>query len=243
MNYSHRELLAPLAERYVLGTMTRRARRRFGQLLDSDNTVAGMVMELEERLSPLAWSLSPVNPSQLVWARIARRMSLGRPSAAQPGKLIHWPALAAAMSAAFVAVSIGWWQSEMQEPEVVVETVVETVTEPLLPAVGVVAGDDGKALWVARVFPDINRLDVSVDNLPEQKDENDYELWILRDDGVPVSLGLLPQSGARSLTLSATAVDALGRGSTLAVSLEPVGGSPQDVPTGPVLFTTVLLAP
>ncbi len=68
-----------------------------------------------------------------------------------------------------------------------------------------------------------------------------YELWILRDDGVPVSLGLLPQTGDASLTLSAAAVDGLQRGRTLAVSLEPPGGSPEPAPTGPVLFTTAIV--
>ena len=78
---------------------------------------------------------------------------------------------------------------------------------------------------------------------PEQQPASDYELWVLRDDGVPVSLGLLPQSGERELSLSPGAIDALGRGELLAVSLEPLGGSPEDVPTGPVLYTAALLAP
>ncbi len=69
------------------------------------------------------------------------------------------------------------------------------------------------------------------------------ELWVLRDDGVPVSLGLLPQAGDRVHSLADTTVDALRRGSVLAVSLEPVGGSPEAAPTGPVLFTAALLAP
>ncbi|MEX0708146.1 MAG: anti-sigma factor [Woeseia sp.] len=65
----------------------------------------------------------------------------------------------------------------------------------------------------------------------------------LTDAGVPVSLGLLPQSGARTLSLDDAALNALATSSTLAVSLEPLGGSPQPVPTGPVLYTAALLAP
>lgn len=239
MNYLNPDMLQPLAERFVLGTMTRRGRRRFGRLMDNDNAVAATVFGLEEMLSPMAWSLEPVQPSELVWQRIAR---LTMPSSSVPATPSRrWPGLAAAMSVAFLAAAIGWWQSSIRPPEVVIDTRVETV--PLDPAVGVFADESGNALWVARIYDDLKRADVSVSNPPEEQANNDYELWILRDDGVPFSLGLLPQSGDRSLPLTDTALDALQRGSTLAVSLEPLGGSPEPVPTGPVLYTTALLHP
>ncbi|WP_165814408.1 anti-sigma factor [Pararhodobacter oceanensis] len=61
----------------------------------------------------------------------------------------------------------------------------------------------------------------------------DYELWAIGDDGVPRSLGLLRGPVTR--------VEAeLLAGVTLAVSLEPAGGAPGDLPTGPVLATAVL---
>ncbi|HAN29081.1 MAG TPA: anti-sigma factor, partial [Haliea salexigens] len=64
----------------------------------------------------------------------------------------------------------------------------------------------------------------------------------LTDAGVPVSLGLLPQSGSLTISLGSAERAALERSSTLAVSLEPPGGSPKAVPTGPVLYTAPLLA-
>ena len=239
MNYLNPEILKPLAERFVLGTMTRRARRRFGRLMDDDRTVAETVYGLEDMLSPMAWGLAPVAPSDLVWRRIARLMA---PDASAPAaSTSRWPLLAAAMSVAFLAATIGWWQATIRPPEVVIDTRVESV--PLEPAVGVFADDSGSALWVARIYDDLQRADITVTTPPDAQANNDYQLWILRDDGVPVSLGLLPQTGARSLALDDAAIDALQRGSTLAVSLEPLGGSPEPVPTGPVLYTTALLAP
>jgi anti-sigma-K factor RskA len=76
---------------------------------------------------------------------------------------------------------------------------------------------------------------------PEVHADKDYELWILDGSGVPASMGLLPQSGDGSLSLDSKAVAALQTGNTLAVSLEPLGGSPEAAPTGPVLFTAALL--
>lgn len=61
----------------------------------------------------------------------------------------------------------------------------------------------------------------------------DYQLWAIGADGVPRSLGLLRGPVTR------VAAD-LPAGITLAVSLEPEGGAPGPLPTGPVLATGVL---
>ena len=55
------------------------------------------------------------------------------------------------------------------------------------------------------------------------------ELWIIAPDAAPVSLGLL---GDAPLTVDYPDTPT---GWTLAVSLEPAGGSPTGAPTGPVL--------
>lgn len=254
MNYTNPELLPLLAERYVLGVMGRLARRRFSRLLDEDPRVADSVYAVESNLAPLAWDLPQEAPSALVWRRIVRQAGLGsrRPEPApvrspETDGAGRWRLIGMAASIAFVASSIGWWQASTRPPEVVVETVVETVTEevpvPLEPAVGIVTNEGGDAIWVARIYDTLERAEISVSKLPEPRDNNDYQLWLLKDDGVPVSLGLLPQSGTRTLSLDPFAMEALGQGSTLAVSLEPLGGSPELVPTGPVLYTAALLAP
>lgn len=55
-----------------------------------------------------------------------------------------------------------------------------------------------------------------------------HQLWLIAGDAAPVSLGLI---SATPLPLPA----ALQPGMILAVSLEPAGGSPTGLPTGPVL--------
>lgn len=62
---------------------------------------------------------------------------------------------------------------------------------------------------------------------------HDYELWAIGPDGVPHSLGLL-----RGETQQVAAQ--LDAGTTLAVSLEPLGGAPEGVATGPVLAAAPL---
>ena len=238
MNYKHPERLDALTRAFVLGTLSRRARRRFSALADSDDDIAAHVYRLEDELSPLAWSLAPVAPSALVWRRIAgltRRRPDGVPPA-HAGSASRWPAVAATLLLGLIGAGYGWWAA-VENPAV---RIVEVPTEP---AISIVADDNGDALWVARLYPDLGRARVVVATPPDAQSTNDYELWVLGNDGVPVSLGLLPQAGNAELTLSANAVAALDGAITLAVSLEPLGGSTGPIPSGPVLYTGDLLAP
>ena len=65
-----------------------------------------------------------------------------------------------------------------------------------------------------------------------------YELWVISSHfPTPRSLGIVGNDEFTQRALSANYdIDTL-RGATYAVSLEPAGGSPSGVPTGPVLFT------
>ncbi|MDP3525548.1 MAG: anti-sigma factor, partial [Hoeflea sp.] len=67
-------------------------------------------------------------------------------------------------------------------------------------------------------------------------DGKSLELWLVPGEGAPVSLGLVPGDGGR-LVLDPGLTDRLTAGALLAVSLEPLGGSPTGGPTGPVLLS------
>ena len=58
----------------------------------------------------------------------------------------------------------------------------------------------------------------------------ELELWALTAGGTPHSLGAIDPDGT-------TMVPTQPHGTRLVVSLEPKGGSPTGVPTGPELFT------
>jgi len=62
------------------------------------------------------------------------------------------------------------------------------------------------------------------------------EVWAIRGEEAPRSLGLLPRAGAR-LTVPAGARAAMAPDTVLAISIEPAGGSPTGLPTGPVVAT------
>ena len=245
MNYLREELLESLARRYVAGTMGYRARRRFREVVAEHQEAHDAVLAWEALLVPLALSLKPVQPSDLVWHRIAREIqtSENRP---RPIKRSD-PLVAAAMvllTVGLLFTGAGWWQETQKPPEKVVETVVEVVTRPVPDdAIVSVMGVPDQPLWVARIYPNAGKLQIAVNTPPEEQPGKDYELWTLKDDGTPVSLGLLPRSGAKTVELTDRRLAAIAESSMLAVSLEPLGGSPEDVPSGPVLYTAQLLPP
>lgn len=63
------------------------------------------------------------------------------------------------------------------------------------------------------------------------------QLWAIAGDGVPHSLGLLTTGAATTVRVTAENRARLAPGTTLAISIEPLGGSPKPVPTGPVVAT------
>ena len=61
------------------------------------------------------------------------------------------------------------------------------------------------------------------------------QLWMIGGDGVPRPMGLLAAQGTSRMTLAAEQRRQIAAGMTLAVSVEPIGGSPTGKPTGPVV--------
>ena len=230
-----------LAERYVIGVQRGAARRRFLKLAKARRDIRESIHRVEERLTPLAWRIEPIQPSELVWHRICREVGITPSRREQPRRTMAPWAAAAALATVAIISSLGWWHAATRPPEVVTETVVERIPEDV--AVAVINRADGTPLWLTRIAPVSAELLVRVVNDVERQPDKDYQLWALTDAGVPVSLGLLPQAGERVLALQPEALTALAGSSALAVSLEPSGGSPEPTPTGPVLYTAILLAP
>ena len=68
----------------------------------------------------------------------------------------------------------------------------------------------------------------------------DAELWWIGADGVPHAIGLLKRGGVSAVAVARADRTRIGSGATLAVSIEPIGGSPKPTPTGPVVATGAL---
>ena len=63
------------------------------------------------------------------------------------------------------------------------------------------------------------------------------QLWVIPADGKPRSMGVISASAPSWMKVPAAAKAVLTAGVTVAVSIEPAGGSPTGQPTGPVILT------
>ncbi len=143
-----------------------------------------------------------------------------------------WPALAAFTSA--IAACLLLFVMLRPEPTVPVSqpTPVPRPTSVLVAMLG-----DAKSPIAAVYDPANGALRVAAG--PDVPHAHVAELWVIGGDGVPHSLGLL---SAQPTSLAPKGVDRgrIAPGATLAISVEPRGGSPTGLPTGPVVATGVV---
>jgi anti-sigma-K factor RskA len=223
MRYDNPQLLEALAREYVIGTLHGRARARFARMLSGSLSARRAVLDWERRLAPLATVVPRVDPPPHVWTRIEVAIGRAPPTARGAG---WWPALAASLAA--LAILFGGLYVG-REP---------LVDQPRY--VSVVTDEATGPVWLFQAFA--AELRVSTINPRPVPVGNSYELWMLPGgNAAPVSLGLIPGAGNAALPLNAQQLVVLAQTATLAVSLEPAGGSPTGLPTGPVIYTAPLL--
>jgi anti-sigma-K factor RskA len=220
MNYQHPKLIEELAAQYVLGTLRGPARRRFERYCARDAKALTAVRRWEDRLVDLLAGVVPVAPSTLVWDRVKFRVR--RDKALRPKRAFatfgNWR-FAAAAGIAALAIAFGMWTG-------------------FGPGSSQPVANFGQQ-WSIEAPRSRGELRVAAADNLQLDPARAYELWALpADGGAPVSLGLMPKSGRATLQLNDTQRLALSRSRQVAISLEPLGGSPTGAPTGPVLFVT-----
>jgi anti-sigma-K factor RskA len=223
MKSGNRELVDRLAAEYVLGTLRGRARRRFERWLVSPQ-VGEIVKGWEERLAGLEPRLDKVTPPATVWRGIENRLDLRRRPATR------WLALAASL---LVFAVVGYYA--LRQPP----------APPLAATLKAEIQENAQTIyWSVELLGDNQELAVQVRTAHALEAGKALELWVLPAPGVnngqPVSLGLLPARGVERRALTAAQRAALAGAKQLAVSLEPAGGSPTGLPTGPVLHVASL---
>jgi anti-sigma-K factor RskA len=175
----------------------------------------------EDRLLAMSAEVTAIRPSDLVWPKIQRRLRAAEATAPVRRSATRWWVLAAAAGLAAVVFMLN--KLVLQPPA--------TYT------VAVLAQDVTRPLWRIERAADLGTLMLKSLSAAEYRPARDYELWALpRSGGAPVSLGLLPAKGEVARILSGAQLAALTGSDKMAVSVEPVGGSPTGAPTGPVII-------
>jgi anti-sigma-K factor RskA len=110
-----------------------------------------------------------------------------------------------------------------------------TAAAPAPALVAALAAEDGTAALAIAFEPERGSVLVTP-TLLQPAAGHDHELWLIAGEGAaPVSLGLVRTTAPQRLAVPAALRGALRPAATLALSVEPTGGSPTGAPTGPVI--------
>lgn len=234
MSLSHDQRQA-LAMSYVLGEVTADELKLADNMRASDPEFAALVIEIEDWLAPLNASTPDKTPPFGLFDEIMQGISedniASAPVAANDSGPGFWKP--AAIAAACVAVLSLATHLPAFAPEIVAPQDSRLVA--------MLADDSNPALVVIVYDPTSQKVVARMSNVawPEN---GDFELWLIRDgEAGPRSLGILNKdvlpdtNGAKGYEFDIPS--ALNPGvDTLAVSLEPRGGSGDKGPQGPVLY-------
>jgi len=211
-----------LAAEYVLGVLPAADRASVERRIALEAGFASLVSSWERRLVPWTDEIAPVQPPHELWNRISAALPAQR--AERPGlwqslALWRWMTLTTgALAAACLAALVVFVSQPTQAP--------------LIAAIQA----DGQSRFVATIDP--GRNTVSVVPAAYTADASRVpELWLIAPGDRPRSLGLLRADATVSLRIPENLRALATRQATLAVSLEPPGGSRTGAPTGPVIAT------
>jgi anti-sigma-K factor RskA len=226
------------AAEYVLGVLDADGRRRAEARMAREPRFAEEVAFWEDRLGGLADGVRPVEPPLRTWQRI--ESALGRsaqarfaagPTAERAPRAGLWNSLAFWRTLAFGTTGLAAGSFAALLLVALVKAPLPPPAAPLVAALGASAGQPG---FVAAVSADRATLMI-VPAALGSTEQRVPELWLVPADGRPRSLGVINRDEPARVTIPAELIGQVGAEASLAVSLEPAGGSPTGQPTGPVI--------
>lgn len=234
MTETERDDLDADAGEYVLGTMADEERVRFEMRVRQEPAVREAVARWERRLLPLAGLAPAIEPPSGVFERVQRTIQVqGRPSRDTRRNAVRlrtrlWNSLrlwrAVAASATILAAIFAILMLLKPPPS-------------SMTYIAVLNAADGQPKWLVSADPADNAL--TIDSVgPFGAEHQVPELWLVPGGAQPpVSLGLLDPTSTTRRAIPGPLQQRIATGATLAVSLEPPGGSTTGAPTGPVVET------
>ena len=221
-----------LAAEHALGVLSGYERREATALEASDPAFAHEVARWRGRLAPLA-EAEPLEPPTSLWPRIEAAISAGDGSNVVQlrRKVTLWRAATAGMTA--LAASLGVML--LQPPRSVAP--LPNSQASATPMVAMLGNDQKQMKVVASWDPASRQLVLAIPGDMPADPAHAHQLWVIPSGGKPTSLGTMPSSKKMHMQLADALARLLQQGATIAISVEPPGGSPTGAPTGPVVVS------
>ncbi|WP_137129841.1 anti-sigma factor [Rhizobium sp. FY34] len=222
-----------LAGEYVLGVLSSEARARVEARLRTDKAFAAIVARWQENLGTLDDEYTTIVSSDFALPRRDTR-PLALPARSGNVRLISslW-------------ASVAFWRGlALGSIFLLVGTILNaertTVSRAGAPVLASMKGDGNSALGLIARYDAKSGILQLAPFANSASGQQSLEVWLMRGSDPAISLGVLPQTaeGAGALVVPQAQRARLQDGNaTLAVSLEPLGGSPAGQPTGALLVS------
>ncbi len=238
-----------LAAEYVLGTMSSETRAAFETRLTDEPALVEEVRAWEAYFATMAdIEVEEVAPPERVQRALEAEL-FGAPEIAVDAvaqsiweKVSFWRGLSLATSAVAV-LALGVAVLPVLQPP-------QPGGEPVVPETGIPAG----TILMTHLIPtEDSTLGLAVTREPSGQLQvrrvagdmtagRAQELWLIVGENAPVSLGLLGEDPLTTIDPDPQIAQLFEVGAALAISDEPLGGSPTGAPTGAVLALGTLVA-
>lgn len=228
-----------LAAEFALGLLSGEELQAARDLDRSDPEFHAEAARWRGRLAPLLQEVDSVAPPASSWDVIADRT--GQASAPDNVIQLHkrvrrWQGFTAAATAIAAALALVVATNTLRPPP----AVAPAPTAAIAPMVAMLGKDAQPAAVVASWDPAARQLILAVSGTLQAQPNRDHELWVIPPNGKPRSLGTMPKTRQMHMKLANAIAQLLDQGSTIAISVEPPGGSPTGAPTGPVIASGAL---
>ncbi|CAN7462663.1 anti-sigma factor [Phenylobacterium sp. LjRoot164] len=219
-----------LAAEHALGVLTAHERAAAEQRMARDPVFAADVLAWRARLAPLAEEIAAVAAPAGLWPRIERMLAANDNAQGVRRRLRFWRAATLGSLAVTAASLAAVVFLAARPPEVITQP-----RPPMGPMMNArLMSDGGQPLFLAAYDPERKSILVASLVPPGADPDHSHELWLIPADGKPRSLGLIDPGASKALPMSEPMADMTTEGVSLAVTVEPRGGSHQAGPSGPV---------
>jgi anti-sigma-K factor RskA len=230
MKLQNSQLQDMLAAEYIVGTLHGRARLRFEYYMAVLPELRQSVELWSEKLHGLDAALKPITPKKHVWKNIERRLGFIKKQgwlASVINSISFWQ-FSSALTAGFAVMMMAY-------------IVITPLAEQQPQYVTVINNQQAQSSWLVSINLKTKNLQITSVKPQKLAASKSFELWLLpAAKKAPISMGLMPSSGAKDIKLTAELFAILKQNMNsavgMAVSLEPKGGSPTGAPTGPILY-------